>query len=140
MKGPKYNNNPRIWEFDVDDTIIMWDLSKYKKLKKITVKYRGKAIKLVPHTKNINLLIKLSKIGWFIRVHSGSGMEWARAVVKALKIEPYVNTVEAKPLGISDDQPPGDGLAYKAWRDLTSGEDLPVVINKTEPTVVRKSK
>jgi hypothetical protein len=107
----KVIKNPRIWEFDVDDTLIMWNKSQYlgSPVKKV-----GKA-KITPNQPNINLLIKLSKIGWFIHVHSGSGVEWAVKAVKALGIEKYVNLCSAKALGITDDNP-HDGYAYKCFR------------------------
>jgi hypothetical protein len=110
--------NPRIWEFDVDDTLICWDLSQYPDSPRVGVPSpRGGFVEVIPHQKNINLLVKLSKIGWYIRVHSGSGVNWASDVIKTLQLEDYVDSVESKPLGKTDDQPPGDGLAYQCYRD-----------------------
>jgi len=113
------NNAAQLWQFDVDDTLIMWDKSAYPDLKTITVSTaKGDAVVHV-NQKNVNLLIKLAKLGWYIRAHSGSGQPWALAVVQALGIERYVDEVAPKPRGETDDQPAGEGLAYKAYREPT---------------------
>ena len=41
-------------------------------------------------------------------MHSGNGAEWAAQVVKALKLEEYVDSVETKPSKIVDDKPMED--------------------------------
>lgn len=110
--------NPRIWEFDVDNTLILWDKSLYPEATKISIMTVRGDTEVIINQKNVNLLIKLAKIGWYIRVHSGSGVEWAEKIVCALGLEKYVDSVEAKPLGKTDDQPPGEGLAYLAYRSL----------------------
>lgn len=115
--------NSRIWEFDVDDTLIIWNVSEFPDGPFITVQSDKGLVRLVPHTKNINLLVKLAKIGWYIRVHSGSGVEWASKIVSALDLTTYVDSVESKPLGKTDDKAPGDGLAYVAYRNATSGKE-----------------
>lgn len=118
-------NAEKIWEFDVDDTLVLWDLSKYPEVPKIEVlsEKTDRYVLLVPHTKNIKLLQKLSMVGWYIRVHSGSGSEWARKVVEKLNLTRYVDEVCAKPLGRTDDRPAGDGLAYQAYRNPTTGAE-----------------
>ncbi len=113
----KINQNPRIWEFDVDDTLICWDLSAFERNQQQEIQGPRGRVLVVPHQKNINLLIKLAKIGWHIRVQSGSGVEWARCVLEQLGLEDYVDEVEAKPLGNTDDKGPGDGLAYQVFRE-----------------------
>ena len=113
----RINSNPRIWEFDTDDTLICWNLSDFHPSKHRTLLGARGWVRLVPHEKNINLLVKLSKIGWYIRVQSGSGVEWAWSMLEQLGLEDYVDEVEAKPLGNTDDMGPGDGLAYKVFRE-----------------------
>jgi len=117
------NKAPRIWEFDVDNTLILWNLSGFPTMERIVIEGVKGKVELVPHTKNINLMIKLSKIGWFIRVHSGSGVEWASNVVCTLGLEDYVDEVCSKPLGRTDDMPAGDGYAYQAYRDPNTGAE-----------------
>lgn len=114
----------RIWQFDVDDTLIIWQRDAYTKKNCIHLNSpSGLTVELLPHSKNINLLMKLSKIGWYIRVHSGSGWEWAHCVVVALGLTNYVDEVTSKPLGNTDDKGPGDGIAYNIYRHPVSGEE-----------------
>jgi hypothetical protein len=115
--------NPNIWEVDVDDTLVCWDLSKYPEHPRVVVQGPCGPTELVVHRKNVNMVIKLAKVGWFIRVHSGSGMPWARLIVQSLELEPFVQECCAKPRGRTDDRPPGDGLAYQAFRDLSTGAE-----------------
>lgn len=117
----------KIWEFDVDDTLILWNLSEYSGLGDTNITVvgpKGLPVLLTPHSKNINLLKKVSMVGWYVRVHSGSGAKWAKAVVEALGLQEYVDEVCAKPLGRTDDRAPGDGLAYSAYRDPKSGTEV----------------
>ncbi len=111
----KRNSNPRIWEFDVDDTLFSWNLSEFDRSQHQEIQGPRGRVVIVPNQKNINLLIKLAKIGWYIRVQSGSGVEWACTILEQLGLEDYVDEVEAKPLGNTDDQGPGDGLAYRVF-------------------------
>lgn len=53
-------------------------------------------------------LKSLKARGYYIRVHSGNGAEWAAQVVKALGLEQYVDSVETKPSKIVDDKPMED--------------------------------
>ena len=113
----------KIWQFDVDDTLISWDKSGYS-ASCITIKGpKGHDVYVQPNRKNINLLQKLAKVGWYIRVHSGSGWEWAKTVVEALGLTDYVDEVTSKPLGNTDDKGPGDGIAYNVYRDPYTGEE-----------------
>lgn len=111
------NRNPRIWNFDVDDTLVCWNLSEFERDQHQEIQGPRGTVVIVPNKKNMNLLIKLAKIGWYIRVQSGSGVEWAQAIVEQLGLKPYVDEVAAKPLGNTDDQAPGDGLAYQVFRE-----------------------
>lgn len=117
MKSPKRVNNPKVWNFDVDDTLVMWNLSEYQDLPTIEVPGCNGVVTLAVNQKNINLLIKLAHIGWYIRVHSGSGVDWAEKIVVALNLMPYVDSIETKALGNTDDQPHGDGIAYSVYRE-----------------------
>lgn len=119
----KINKNPRIWEFDVDDTIVLWDQSKYPDRAPIEIPSarKGHTALVIPHRKTVNLLVKLSKVGWYIRVHTGSGYKWGVKVIRALGLQDFVDEVSSKPLGRTDDKAPGDGLAYDVYRDPKSG-------------------
>lgn len=91
--------------FDCDDTLVMWntpsktiDASEF-----VRVTCRGQGNLLLPHKHNIQLLKQLSSRGHAIVVWSGGGADWAEAVVKALKLEDYVQVVTAKPSYYVDD-------------------------------------
>jgi hypothetical protein len=112
-----------IWEFDVDDTLIMWDRSKYPKGERVFVETEKGTAELIINRKNVNMLIKGAKLGYYIRVHSGSGAKWALKIVRALKIDRYVDSVETKPKAKTDDKAPGDGITYLAYRDPETGTE-----------------
>lgn len=59
-------------------------------------------------TVHTEFLKSLKARGYYIRVHSGNGAEWAANVVKALKLEDYVDSVETKPAKVIDDKPCDD--------------------------------
>lgn len=117
--------NRETWYFDVDDTLIMWDRSKYrdKPVDWVTLETSKGPVELVVNQKNVNLLIKLAKLGYYIRVYSGSGADWAEKIVTGLGLQQYVDSIETKPKGITDDKAPGDGTAYLAWRDPVTGAE-----------------
>lgn len=112
----------KIWTFDVDDTLVCWKLGDNNPM--YITGPKGCTAAVVPHFENIKLLQKLAAVGWYIRVHSGSGWAWAKTVVEALGLEAYVDEVCSKPLGNTDDRPPGDGLAYNVYIDQISGEEI----------------
>lgn len=117
----------KIWQFDVDDTLIMWnpDPSPGHASYIHVIGPKGQGVSLVPNRSNIELLKKLATVGWYIRVHSGSGWQWAKTVVKALGLELFVDEVTSKPLGNTDDGPHGEGIAYNVYLDPITGEETP---------------
>lgn len=112
-----------IWEFDVDDTLIMWNRSKYPEGERIIIPTDKGDAEVIVNRKNVNMLIKAAKLGYYIRVHSGSGASWAKKVVEALAIQNYVDSVETKPKAKTDDKAPGDGITYLAYRDPETGDE-----------------
>jgi len=89
---------------DVDDTLILWDLSELPEgVKLIEVDFSGYISKLGIHQKNVNLVKKFAKLGYTVIVWSKTGGDWAQAIVKALKLEQYVSYVGDKPLFYIDD-------------------------------------
>lgn len=114
----------KIWQFDVDDTLILWNKSELPDSEPLVLMGpKGHTVKVHSHQKNINLLKKLAKVGWYIRVHSGSGWEWAKLVVEALGLCDYVDEITSKPLGNTDDKPIGSDLAFNVYRDPTTGKE-----------------
>jgi hypothetical protein len=103
-KGPIYLPFEVIIPFDCDDTLVMW-VDKFDKsdLTEFKCPYTGEAIFLKPHQKHISLLKKYKKRGFGVKVWSHGGAPWAREVVRVLKLEPYVDIIEAKPDRYVDD-------------------------------------
>jgi hypothetical protein len=92
--------------FDVDDTLLMWDLPEDMMLnddRLVSVQCRDAQDMLLPNHHNILLLKKMSVRGHGIVVWSGGGSDWAEAVVKALELEDFVDVVTSKPTYYIDD-------------------------------------
>lgn len=110
---------------DVDDTLIMWDLSKYQDTHRadfITIGIHGYESIVLPNQKNINLLVKFAKLGYDIIVHSQTGWEHAKEVVEKLNLTEYVDYYGDKPKYILDDIPPS-GWTQRLWRDPITGKE-----------------
>jgi len=105
--------------FDVDDTLILWNVSEYQELADtaITVKFGGYDTVLIPHQKNINLLKKFAKLGYDVIVWSQTGNEWAKTIVKALKLQNFVKATMSKPNFYIDDIPCSEWMGTRVWRD-----------------------
>lgn len=89
----KHIKNENIVCVDVDDTLLMWEMTSW-----------------TPNHSNINALIREHIRGKFVIVWSKAGGEAARRAVKALKLEQYVHMTMAKPGRIIDDKDPSEWL------------------------------
>lgn len=92
--------------FDVDDTLVMWDLPEDIKInddRLVTVICRGHSNRVLPNPYNINLLKKMKKRGHAIIIWSAGGSDWAESVIKALDLEDLVDVVATKPTYYIDD-------------------------------------
>jgi hydroxymethylpyrimidine pyrophosphatase-like HAD family hydrolase len=89
--------------FDVDDTLVMWEIPNGFEEELVTIHCRDYVELLAPNKHNIKLLQKLASRGHSIVVWSGGGADWAEAVVKALELEDYVEVVSGKPQYYIDD-------------------------------------
>jgi phosphoglycolate phosphatase-like HAD superfamily hydrolase len=90
--------------FDVDDTLIMWHAEDLSKAIQIDDPYiKGCTYNLVPHEGHIQLMKKYKARGFTIVVWSAGGVDWAENVVKALKLEEFVDAVFTKPCRYVDD-------------------------------------
>lgn len=99
--------------FDVDDTLVMWNYSEdtpIEELIEILVDkesrpdiYKNMSLYLKPHDKHCEHLIKYKLKGHTVVVWSAGGAKWAEAVVKALKLEKYVDFTMSKPNIYYDD-------------------------------------
>lgn len=108
--------------FDCDDTLVLWSPTPEEKEKYgIDIYCPGSTVldkdgnvnigpgwieRLVPHFAHIEQIKKHKARLHFITVWSAGGWEWAEAVVKALKLENYVDLVIAKPAWAYDDVSP----------------------------------
>lgn len=103
-----YNTN-QLAMYDVDDTLVMHELHNDKSIGIPDPYIPGMTNFLTPNEKHITLLKKHKARGFTVVVWSQQGFEWAEAVVKALKLEEYVDAVFTKPSVYVDD------LDVNAW-------------------------
>lgn len=99
--------NEMIVMVDVDDTLLMWKDHTQPGDNKIAVTdpYDNATVFLVPHQKHIDQIRKWHGRGFSVIVWSAGGVQWAKAAVAALKLEPYVDLVMTKPSKFVDDLP-----------------------------------
>lgn len=98
----KINSNEQIVLVDVDDTLVTFNFKKKEK-GILTVDFKGLKFKIKPLEKHIELLKQLKYRGFYIRVHSQGGKDWARLIVEKLKLNKFVDSVESKPKWYIDD-------------------------------------
>jgi len=113
----------RVTVVDVDDTLVLWNISEFPVERRITVDFKNGPVDLVPHEKNINTLLKFWKLGYTINVWSASGWEWAETIVKALGLESIVTNVGSKPLYYFDDKPCESWMGPRVYRDPKTGTE-----------------
>lgn len=89
----KIPNGP-VAGFDIDDTLVCWN--EIDGAPTVEIECRGRKSLYSINSHNLDYLIKLSNRGHAIIVWSAGGSDWAEAVVKALKIENYVDAVSPK--------------------------------------------
>ena len=106
---------------DVDDTLVLWDKSEYSHIPSITVKYAGKTSEVIVNQKNVNLLIKLVKLGYTVIVWSATGYDWAETIVKAIGIEKEVTMCMSKPRYYIDDKDSKLWIGERLYRDPITG-------------------
>lgn len=96
--------NEQLIMFDVDDTLIMWGkIKKGHKAVSVTNPYDGEQNILRKHLAHIKILKDRKSRGATIVVWSHGGYRWAEAVVRALKLEQYVDFCATKPFMYVDD-------------------------------------
>lgn len=97
--------------FDVDDTLIMWRMNPSEDImdRILMIEDHMGKVPVIPHNKHIDALKNLKIQGNRIVVWSQGGSDWAEVVVKALKLEAYVDIVLCKPKLYYDD------LDFHSW-------------------------
>jgi hypothetical protein len=115
----------KIIYYDVDDTLIMWDLSateyESSNLIRIVDPASGVSRYCLPHQRHIDLMQEFKVRGHTIVVWSQGGSEWAHRAVVALGIENLVDVVIGKPDWYVDD------------RGVESWMKKPVYLHPTDP-------
>jgi hypothetical protein len=109
---------------DCDDTLVMWDLSRYPNLPRIEMDCYGPVV-LVPNQKNVNLVRKFSLLGYTIIIWSQTGADWAEAVAKAVGLDEHAAAFMAKPRYHLDDLPSAAWCGERLWRAPDSTEPDP---------------
>lgn len=101
---------------DCDDTLVMWALDDTSKNIPIEDPYIPGVINYVtPHEKHVKLVQQYKGRGFTVIVWSAGGVEWAHNVVKALKLEDYVDIVLTKPSRYVDDLPCGEWMGNRVY-------------------------
>ena len=108
---------------DVDDTIVMWSVKakKGEKVVSITNPNSGQQYYLPVHKGHLRVLKDRKARGSFIVVWSASGFAWAEAVVRALKIEDYVDLIMTKPHMYIDDKKASKWMGEHLYLPYRSG-------------------
>lgn len=108
--------------FDVDDSLVMHlpvELHKDYRTVKIVDEIEGKTITMVVNEPMVRLLKEEASRNRLVIVWSRGGELWAEAVVKALKLEKYVDLIMEKPVVYYDDKPIEDWLPYRVYLPYT---------------------
>jgi hypothetical protein len=98
--------------FDVDQTLVMWKRPSQGETYslEVTCPYDGNPIYLDPHHPHIKLLKNHSARGYYVTVWSANGYQWAKCIVDALELGPFVNQIMSKPRAFVDDLPAAEVL------------------------------
>ena len=93
--------NENIIFCDVDETLVCH----MTRSKDIIVKdpYDGKFLKLKIHKRHVKLLKDHKARGYTVIIWSAAGVSWCNTIVKALKLEKYVDYTMTKPGKYVDD-------------------------------------
>lgn len=99
--------------YDCDDTLIMWDenhTQPFEGAVKVVCPHDGEVSFHRVHKRHVGFLKKQKSKGYTVIVWSSSGTGWAKAVVDALELEPYVDFVMSKPGKYVDDLPDANDI------------------------------
>jgi len=119
--SPVYFSSTKNVDVDIDSTLVMWDISKYPDCRRITVNVVDPSnplydTSLAVNQKNVNLAIKLAKIGYALHFQSRSEHLWVAAILEKLDLIKYATSIRTKPLYYIDDKS-ADGWMERLWRN-----------------------
>ena len=106
----KINKNEHIKLVDVDGTLVLDNWKDYPEARWLDIKYYDSTRRVVAHLELIKLVKSYKSRGFFVRVHSNNGFEWAAEVCRRLCLETYVDEVESKPTGHVDNETSADKI------------------------------
>lgn len=109
----KIVESDKITCFDVDDTLITQNFDEEKA--EAVVECYGYKTEVLIIQNNVDALKRHKKQGQIIVVWSAAGYKWAESVVKALKLEKYVDYVMSKPNWYYDDLPAQKWMGKPRW-------------------------
>lgn len=90
--------------FDCDDTLLEWESCSKHDENAVQVRNNGHIFYKRAIHPNINALKDHSHAGHIVIVWSAGGVEWATSVIRALKLEDYVDVILTKPDWYYDDK------------------------------------
>lgn len=108
---------------DVDDTLVMWNTDGMLSTSLVSVvdPYHTNTILLAPHLGHIKVLKDRKVRGSYIVVWSAGGYQWAESVVKALKLEAYVDLIMTKPHMYIDDKKAEEFMCERVYIPYGTG-------------------
>jgi hydroxymethylpyrimidine pyrophosphatase-like HAD family hydrolase len=114
---------------DIDDTLLMHDLSSYPDLQHITLEIDGRKFTGAVNQKNVNIVKSFYGLGRDVYFWSGTGAYWAKAVADALNLSQYAANAFAflpKPTDYYlDDKDASYWMGKRIWRDPLTGKEGP---------------
>ncbi len=129
--------NERVIFFDVDDTLILWEIIPGEETITFKCAFTGDFLQVIPHLQNITLLKEKHARGYTVVVWSQGGFAHAQAVVKALGLEQHVALCMNKPSCYVDDLDANAWMPKRVYLDYkkryknakarTNGTDAPKV-------------
>lgn len=104
--------------FDCDDTLVMWRTGSEDAIPVTLEGEDGFTEYLTPHKEHIQMLKDFKKVcRYTVVVWSQSGWDWAEAIVKALKLEDYVDVIMSKPSRHVDDLPSHLWMGQRIYKE-----------------------
>ncbi len=118
MPHPKRDKivNRRTLYVDIDDTLLMHNLSDYPKKGRVTILCNGRKFVGYPNQKNLNCVEQFYKLGYEIIAWSKTGQNWAEEVTEKLGIGHLVTHCLSKPDFYLDDYPVENWIGPRVYR------------------------
>lgn len=118
----RITQNEQVIFTDIDDTLVLHDVERFKHLPHITIDdpYCGTKRVLAYHPAHVRLLEERFLRGAHIKAMSAGGYAWAAAVIKSIGLDNMVAEALSKPIAILDDLPIEQALGRTMYLDPNS--------------------